>query len=195
MMCCRVHPWWYIDRQDLTIQRIRHRQIKIRFASITADLPKCEGSKLFSRAESFTTLLLFGPSTIDSNIGGEIVVLKGGCGQYLINQLVAAQNFDYNMSNILDKLLGTEFGSSSNLIFRDIVLSILLGHDLSLMIVQVIWSWRGPQSMQFIPLLLHSSQSLTQNSLPTFMMSHGALTGEDAMHVSVLKPTQGGVQA
>ena len=45
---------------------------------------------------------------INSNVGGacgEIVALKGKYGQYLINPLVAAQNFEYKMSNILDKPL------------------------------------------------------------------------------------------
>ena len=45
---------------------------------------------------------------INSNVGGacgEIVALKGKYGQNLINPLVAAQNFEYKMSNILDKLL------------------------------------------------------------------------------------------
>jgi len=41
---------------------------------------------------------------------GEIVALKGTYGQYLINVLVAAQNFEYKMSNILDKPLKSVFG-------------------------------------------------------------------------------------
>jgi len=40
---------------------------------------------------------------INSKIGGEIVALKGTYGPYMINALVAAQNFEYKMSNILDK--------------------------------------------------------------------------------------------
>ncbi|KAF7351028.1 Chitin synthase [Mycena sanguinolenta] len=43
---------------------------------------------------------------INSNVGGacgEIVALKGKYGTNLINPLVAAQNFEYKMSNILDK--------------------------------------------------------------------------------------------
>ncbi|PPQ93389.1 hypothetical protein CVT25_015462, partial [Psilocybe cyanescens] len=43
---------------------------------------------------------------INSNVGGacgEIVALKGKYGRNLINPLVAAQNFEYKMSNILDK--------------------------------------------------------------------------------------------
>ncbi|KAI5991704.1 glycosyltransferase family 2 protein [Pisolithus orientalis] len=50
---------------------------------------------------------------INSNVGGacgEIVALKGKYGQYLINPLVAAQNFEYKMSNILDKPLESVFG-------------------------------------------------------------------------------------
>ena len=50
---------------------------------------------------------------INPNIGGacgEIVALKGKYGQYLINPLVAAQNFKYKMSNILDKPLESMFG-------------------------------------------------------------------------------------
>ncbi|KIK98524.1 glycosyltransferase family 2 protein [Paxillus rubicundulus Ve08.2h10] len=50
---------------------------------------------------------------INSNVGGacgEIVALKGKYGQYLLNPLVAAQNFEYKMSNILDKPLESIFG-------------------------------------------------------------------------------------
>ncbi|KAH7913366.1 glycosyltransferase family 2 protein [Hygrophoropsis aurantiaca] len=50
---------------------------------------------------------------LNSNVGGacgEIVALKGKYGQYLINPLVAAQNFEYKMSNILDKPLESVFG-------------------------------------------------------------------------------------
>ncbi|KAI6159686.1 glycosyltransferase family 2 protein [Pisolithus thermaeus] len=50
---------------------------------------------------------------INSNVGGacgEIVALKGKYGQYLFNPLVAAQNFEYKMSNILDKPLESVFG-------------------------------------------------------------------------------------
>ncbi|KIK24230.1 glycosyltransferase family 2 protein [Pisolithus microcarpus 441] len=50
---------------------------------------------------------------IKSNVGGacgEIAVLKGKYGQYLFNPLVAAQNFEYKMSNILDKPLESVFG-------------------------------------------------------------------------------------
>jgi chitin synthase len=50
---------------------------------------------------------------INSNVGGacgEIVALKGRFGQNLLNPLVAAQNFEYKMSNILDKPLESVFG-------------------------------------------------------------------------------------
>ncbi|KAF8133385.1 glycosyltransferase family 2 protein [Boletus edulis] len=50
---------------------------------------------------------------INSNVGGacgEIVALKGTYGQHLLNPLVAAQNFEYKMSNILDKPLESVFG-------------------------------------------------------------------------------------
>ncbi|KAH7927646.1 glycosyltransferase family 2 protein [Leucogyrophana mollusca] len=50
---------------------------------------------------------------LNSNVGGacgEIVALKGKYGQYLVNPLVAAQNFEYKMSNILDKPLESVFG-------------------------------------------------------------------------------------
>jgi chitin synthase len=50
---------------------------------------------------------------INSNVGGacgEIVALKGKLGVNLINPLVAAQNFEYKMSNILDKPLESIFG-------------------------------------------------------------------------------------
>ncbi|KAH7921889.1 glycosyltransferase family 2 protein [Leucogyrophana mollusca] len=41
---------------------------------------------------------------------GEIVALKGNYGENLINPLVAAQNFEYKMSNILDKPLESVLG-------------------------------------------------------------------------------------
>ena len=44
---------------------------------------------------------------INSNFGGEIVALKG---KYGVNPLVAAQIFEYKMSNIFDKPLGSVFG-------------------------------------------------------------------------------------
>ncbi|KZT69531.1 glycosyltransferase family 2 protein [Daedalea quercina L-15889] len=50
---------------------------------------------------------------INSNVGGacgEIVALKGKFGRNMINPLVAAQNFEYKMSNILDKPLESVFG-------------------------------------------------------------------------------------
>uniref|UniRef100_A0A0W0G327 Chitin synthase n=1 Tax=Moniliophthora roreri TaxID=221103 RepID=A0A0W0G327_MONRR len=49
---------------------------------------------------------------INSNVGGacgEIVALKGKWGLNLVNPLVAAQNFEYKMSNILDKPLETNY--------------------------------------------------------------------------------------
>jgi chitin synthase len=56
-----------------------------------------------------------GPTSFDinSNAGGacgEIIALKGKYGQFLINSLAAAQNFEYKMSNILDKPLKSVFG-------------------------------------------------------------------------------------
>ncbi|KAF8551879.1 glycosyltransferase family 2 protein [Imleria badia] len=50
---------------------------------------------------------------IDPDLGGacgEIVAYKGKYGQYLLNPLIAAQNFEYKMSNILDKPLESVFG-------------------------------------------------------------------------------------
>ncbi|KAI0298178.1 glycosyltransferase family 2 protein [Multifurca ochricompacta] len=50
---------------------------------------------------------------INSNVGGacgEIVALKGKYWEKLLNPLVAAQNFEYKMSNILDKPLESVFG-------------------------------------------------------------------------------------
>lgn len=50
---------------------------------------------------------------INSNVGGacgEIVALKGKWGLNLLNPLVAAQNFEYKISNILDKPLESVFG-------------------------------------------------------------------------------------
>jgi len=47
---------------------------------------------------------------INSKIGGKIIALKGTYGPYLINALVAAQNFEYKMWNILDKPLKSMFG-------------------------------------------------------------------------------------
>jgi len=41
---------------------------------------------------------------------GEIVAMKGTLGKNLLNPLVAAQNFEYKMSNILDKPLESVFG-------------------------------------------------------------------------------------
>lgn len=50
---------------------------------------------------------------LNSNVGGacgEIVALKGKYFRNLINPIVAAQNFEYKMSNILDKPLESVFG-------------------------------------------------------------------------------------
>lgn len=50
---------------------------------------------------------------IKTNVGGacgEIVTDKGKYGRHLLNPLVAAQNFEYKMSNILDKPLESVFG-------------------------------------------------------------------------------------
>ncbi|CAH7688620.1 class II chitin synthase [Phakopsora pachyrhizi] len=50
---------------------------------------------------------------VNSNVGGacgEIVALKGKLLRNLLNPLVAAQNFEYKMSNILDKPLESAFG-------------------------------------------------------------------------------------
>jgi chitin synthase len=50
---------------------------------------------------------------VNQSIGGacgEIVALKGTMGKNLLNPLVAAQNFEYKMSNILDKPLESAFG-------------------------------------------------------------------------------------
>ena len=50
---------------------------------------------------------------LNSNVGGacgEIVTFKGRYCSALINPLVAAQNFEYKMSNILDKPLESVFG-------------------------------------------------------------------------------------
>ncbi|RYC54840.1 hypothetical protein CHU98_g11369, partial [Xylaria longipes] len=49
----------------------------------------------------------------DSNVAGacgEIKAMKGKFGSYLLNPLVASQNFEYKMSNILDKPLESVFG-------------------------------------------------------------------------------------
>ncbi|RHZ84080.1 hypothetical protein Glove_85g79 [Diversispora epigaea] len=50
---------------------------------------------------------------INSNVAGacgEIVAMKGTAGKNLLNPIVAAQNFEYKMSNILDKPLESVFG-------------------------------------------------------------------------------------
>lgn len=50
---------------------------------------------------------------INPNVGGacgEIVAMKGIYGENLVNPLVATQNFEYKMSNILDKSLESVFG-------------------------------------------------------------------------------------
>ena len=50
---------------------------------------------------------------LNSNVGGacgEIVALKGKYFRNLLNPIVAAQNFEYKMSNILDKPLESVFG-------------------------------------------------------------------------------------
>jgi len=47
---------------------------------------------------------------INSKIGDKIIALKGTYGPYLINALVAAQNFEYTTSNILYKPLKSMFG-------------------------------------------------------------------------------------
>ncbi|QPG76130.1 hypothetical protein FOA43_003516 [Brettanomyces nanus] len=50
---------------------------------------------------------------VDSNVGGaagEIIAMKGKYWRRLINPLVASQNFEYKMSNILDKPCESAFG-------------------------------------------------------------------------------------
>ena len=50
---------------------------------------------------------------MNSNVGGacgEIVAMKGRFWTALLNPIVAAQNFEYKMSNILDKPLESVFG-------------------------------------------------------------------------------------
>ncbi|SCZ88136.1 BZ3500_MvSof-1268-A1-R1_Chr10-2g02854 [Microbotryum saponariae] len=50
---------------------------------------------------------------LDSNVGGacgEICAMKGKFWTHLLNPLVAAQNFEYKISNILDKPLESMFG-------------------------------------------------------------------------------------
>ncbi|KAJ4294730.1 Chitin synthase, class 2 [Collariella sp. IMI 366227] len=49
----------------------------------------------------------------DSNVAGacgEIIAMKGKWGKNLLNPLVASQNFEYKLSNILDKPLESVFG-------------------------------------------------------------------------------------
>ncbi|KAL2148611.1 hypothetical protein VTH82DRAFT_2165 [Thermothelomyces myriococcoides] len=49
----------------------------------------------------------------DSNVAGacgEIIAMKGKLGKNLLNPLVASQNFEYKLSNILDKPLESVFG-------------------------------------------------------------------------------------
>lgn len=49
----------------------------------------------------------------DSNVAGaagQIKTMKGKWGRKLLNPLVASQNFEYKMSNILDKPLESVFG-------------------------------------------------------------------------------------
>ncbi|ODV91025.1 glycosyltransferase family 2 protein [Tortispora caseinolytica NRRL Y-17796] len=49
----------------------------------------------------------------DSNVGGacgEILAMKGKGWKYLLNPLVASQNFEYKISNILDKPMESAFG-------------------------------------------------------------------------------------
>lgn len=61
----------------------------------------------------------------DKNLGGacgEIHTMLGKGGKNLVNPLVAAQNFEYKISNILDKPLESSFGYVSVLVsfpFRD----------------------------------------------------------------------------
>ena len=56
---------------------------------------------------------------MNSNVGGacgEIAVYKGRRWSALLNPLVAAQNFEYKMSNILDKPTEAAFGYISVLV-------------------------------------------------------------------------------
>ncbi|KAF9241557.1 glycosyltransferase family 2 protein [Melanogaster broomeanus] len=59
---------------------------------------------------------------VNSNVGGacgEIAVYKGKNWKYLLNPLVAAQNFEYKLSNILDKPTESMFGYISVLNDKD----------------------------------------------------------------------------
>ncbi|OBA28402.1 hypothetical protein HANVADRAFT_51695 [Hanseniaspora valbyensis NRRL Y-1626] len=45
-----------------------------------------------------------------AGVAGQIIAMKGKYGRKLLNPIVAAQNFEYKMSNILDKPLESTFG-------------------------------------------------------------------------------------
>lgn len=66
-----------------------------------------------TQPESDSIYHLWKAFDINSSVGGacgEIVALKGLFWRNLLNPLVAAQNFEYKMSNILDKPLESIFG-------------------------------------------------------------------------------------
>ncbi|KAL5627889.1 hypothetical protein BROUX41_002637 [Berkeleyomyces rouxiae] len=66
-----------------------------------------------TRPSSNSLYYLWKAFDTDSNVAGacgEITAMKGRYGANLLNPLVASQNFEYKMSNILDKPLESAFG-------------------------------------------------------------------------------------